>query len=634
MYRAFLTFLESLFWAVKFFSPRRHWLRTGFRRNFVQRAIDRLSKMFYNKIVSQNTIIKSLWEGREERYIFMTGRDREYKITGDPKDPKIIKLVHPGNRIFRRVRITNTRMGDKKPLAAELVLDQKSHGLLFTRKANNRTEVCGFVDERTGMFVMDMDGDLGDTAHIKFLKMAADRANDALLNELNRQRAEDKDARDAQGYYPEAQAVDMLEDYLYNPAKFNADMGKQLSNYASRPMPNVNEYMVFSDDAAWNQDIYVTRRAPYANPVNRVLSASERAKVDGFLDVFFDGYNKKAFSWYMGACLLNVPVYDERVSRMAVMTSSHGGSGKSSLMSAIVNGVLTPDYCSIKDDFDRFFLKANRFGTDSLDVRRLTVYSEATWGVAKDGECSHDFEGLNVSAIKSMITDGFITKEPKFGDPVTVRSSGLHMVLTNYLPCITDEDVAMKRRILPILMRPTSMVDKAEALGLMGRDTLEAFVRDNAELFAAYFADAFRSDEYMFIREEYSFTEEREAVNDSQSELEEGEREEREELTAVKGQGFVEFMRKAKERTGVDTDRLVDDVVHVIGGNVPEGVEGHMKAEGQNLYVDGSKSFLMRYGRHSTAIRKLLQEYYGPSVRKFHKRMFQVPLSSVKAAEA
>ena len=199
--------------------------------------------MFYNKIVSQNMIIESLWDGQEERYIFMTGRDREYKITGDPKDPKIIKLVHPGNRIFRRVRITNTRMGDKKPLAAELVLDQKSHGLLFTRKANNRTEVCGFVDEKTGMFVMDMDGDQGDTAHIKFLKMAADRANDALLNELNRQRAEDKDARDAQGYYPEAQAVDMLEDYLYNPAKFNADMGKQLSNYASRPMPNVNEYM-------------------------------------------------------------------------------------------------------------------------------------------------------------------------------------------------------------------------------------------------------------------------------------------------------------------------------------------------------------------------------------------------------
>ena len=123
-------------------------------------------------------------------------------------------------------------------------------------------------------------------------------------------------------------------------------------------------------------------------------------------------------------------------------------------------------------------------------------------------------------------------------------------------------------------------------------------------------------------------------MNDSQSELEEDEREEREELTAVKGQGFVEFMRKAKERTGVDTDRLVDDVVHVIGGNVPEGVDGHMKAEGQNLYVDGSKSFLMRYGKHSTAIRKLLQEYYGPSVRKFHKRMFQVPLSSVKAPEA
>lgn len=557
----------------------------------------------------------------------MKGRSREYKVAGDPKDPRIIKLVHPNNRMFRRVRVTNTRMADKKPLTAELALDQRSHGLLFTRRANNRTEVAGYVDEATGLFVMDMDGDPGDTAHIRFLKMAAKRAEEALAAELNRQEGEDREVHDAQGYYPPDQARAMLEDYLYNPVKFNADMGKQLSNFASRPMPSVNEYMVFDDDQAWNQDIYVTRKAPYANPANRTLTDAERRTVDGFLDAFFDSYNKKVFSWYMGACLLNVPIYDERVSRMAVMTSSHGGSGKSSLMSAMADAVFTEDYCSIKDDFDRFFLKANRFGTDSLDVRRLTVYSEAAWGVSKDGESSHDFEGLNVSAIKSMITDGFITKEPKFGDPVTVRSSGFHMVLTNYLPCITDDDVAMKRRILPIIMRPTSMVDKAEKLGLMGRDAFEGFVRDNAAAFAAYFVDAFRSDEWMFIREEYSFTEEREAVSDSQSELDEESRKEREALTAVKGQGFVTFARQAKERTGIDTSKLVEEVQYAIGGNMPEGADGHMKVEGQTLYLDGSKSFLMRYGSAAAAIRKLLQEYYGPSVRKFHKRMFAIPLS-------
>lgn len=560
----------------------------------------------------------------------MTGRERNYKITGESTDPYIIKLVHPNNHIFRKARILNVRKNDKKPLSAEIVLDQKSYGLLFTRRTNNRTEVCGFVDEKTGMFVMDKEGDSGDTAHIKFLKMASEKAVEALDKEALRQGREDEEVRNQQDYYTFERMSEMLDDYLYNPARFNADMGKQLSNFASRPMPNVNEYMVFKDDEAWNQDIYVTRRAPYNNPNKRTINNKEKETVDKFLDVFFDPYNKQAFSWYMGACLSNLPIYDERVSRMAVMTSSHGGSGKSSLMSAIINGVFTEDYCSVKDDFDRFFLKTNRFGTDSLSVRRLTVYSEAAWGVERDGNCDHNFDGLNVSAIKSMITDGFITKEPKFCDPVTVRSSGFHMVLTNHLPCIAPEDVAMKRRILPILMRPTSMVDKAEQLGLVGRNTLEKFVADNAEIFAAYFVQAFKSNEYMFIREEYDFNEETEAVIDSKNELDEETRDARETLVAVKTEGFIEFIKKAQEQTGIDMSLLISDAKYAVGGKSPDGVDDHMRHEGNSFYIDGSKSFLMRYGKAATMIRKLLQDYYGPSVRKFHKRMFVIPLGQAK----
>ena len=42
------------------------------------------------------------------------------------------------------------------------------------------------------MFVMDMDGDTGDTAHIKFLKMAAQHAVDALNKEFLRQGREEE----------------------------------------------------------------------------------------------------------------------------------------------------------------------------------------------------------------------------------------------------------------------------------------------------------------------------------------------------------------------------------------------------------------------------------------------------------
>ena len=590
--------------------------------------------MNYNENTHYRRVYEEpLGKGRKRgRKKHMAGRERDYKISGKVTDPYIITLVHSNNKIFRKARIINVKKDkNQKPLAAELIIDQKSHGLLFTRHANNRTEVCGFVDENTGMFVMDMDGDTGDTAHIKFLKMAAKKATEALVAEAQRQSREDEEIRNEQDYYSFDRMKEMLEDYLYTPTRFNADIGKQLTNFASRPMPNVNEYMVFADDEAWNQDIYVTKKAPYKNPANRVLNEKEKETVDHFLNVFFDPYNKQAFSWYMGACLLNLPIYDERVSRMAVMTSSHGGSGKSSLMSAITNGIFTEDYCAIKDDFDRFFLKTNRFGTDSLAVRRLTVYSEAAWGVERDGTCAHDFDGLNVSAIKSMITDGFITKEPKFGNPVTVRSAGFHMVLTNYLPRIEAGDIAMRRRILPIIMRPTSMVDKAEELGLMGRNTLEKFVADHAEIFAAYFVQAFKDNEGMFIREEYNFDEETQATIDSQQELDEKAKSEREALTATKTEGFIAFAKKAQEQTGIDMSLLIQDAQYTVGGRAPDDVGEHMRSDGVSFYIDGSKSFLMRYGRAATVIRNLLQDYYGPAIRKFHKRRSEEHTSELQS---
>lgn len=563
----------------------------------------------------------------------MKDRKRTHKVTGDRKDAYIIRLCHDGNKMFRRVRILNTRRGDKNKPSAEVILDQQSHGLLFTRKNNNRTEVCGFVDEKTGLFVMDMEGDTGDTAHIKFLKNACTKVKEAVNDELLRQGREDDEIRDQNDYYSPDRLSELIDDYLYNPARFNADLGKQLTHFASRPMPNVNEYMVFADDDAWNEDIYITRRVPYANPANRTLKDDEKKTVDGFLDVFFDEYNKQAFSWYMGACLLNLPIYDERVSRLGVMTSSHGGSGKSSLMAAIMNGVFTEDFCAVKPNFDRFFLNNNRFGADSLSVKRLSVYSEADWGVERDGDNTHSFDGLNVSAIKSLITDGYITKEPKFGDPATVRSSGFHMVLTNHLPCVTREDVAMRRRILPIIMRPTSMVDKAEKLNLLGRDALEKFVADHAEIFAAYFVKTFMDNQYLYIREEYDFSEETTAVQDSQEDLDEEDRENREALTATKSEGFVSFAKKAQEQTGIDLSLLISDAQFAVGGKAPDGVDGHMRRDETAFYIDGSKSFLMRYGRSATLIRKLLQTYYGPSVRKYHKRMFVIPLGQAKKYE-
>ena len=553
-------------------------------------------------------------------------KTRKYKITGKRTDPLLYRLNNQGNRLFKKIMVKNLKTSDKKPVGAEFILNQNSHGMLFTNRCNNRFEVCGFVDEETGLFVTNEDGDLGDTAHIKFLRMAAKKLNEAWNQEYMRQQAEDPSYRKEQGYLPKQKVEKDLDEYICNPARFNAELGKQLSHFASRPMPNVNEYLVFKDDDAWHEDIYVTERLPYNNPANRVLTAEEIKLADDFLDVFFDKENKRAFSWYLGACLLNLPVYDERVSRMAVLTSAYGGSGKSSLLSALTNALFDDTFSETMDEFDRFFVKTNRFGTDALPVKRLTVYHEANWGIEQNGECKHNLEGLNVSAIKSMITDGIITKEQKYGNTRTVNSSGFHMVLTNYLPCIDKGDIAMRRRILPILMRPTSMIEKAETLGLYGRGRLESFVEKHAEIFAAYFIKVFRENENRYRSHEYDFDTVNEAATDSQQEIEEKKRAKRQALLSTKASGAKAFFKKAEEETGQDLSLFIEDIQMTLSGNAPKEVEDHIRREGDNLYVDGNRSFLMRYGEADQTVRELLQDFYGPSVRKFHMRAFIIPL--------
>lgn len=523
--------------------------------------------------------------------------------------------------LFLSVEFQNIRQKDKGNVAISVRINLQRDDLIYIHSVKNRIEVRGYTDPATGLFITETEDMEPGSIYHRFRLEAVRFAREELMKFLSELEELDEEKYNARGYKPFPILANSLKNCLVDRQALYADMQKQVNLITSRKFPKVNEFLVFSDD----EDIKfpVTARLPYKNPANVELSDSEKRELDRFLDIFFDQYNKFAFSWYMGAALSNTPLYDDRVSKLAIMSSSLGGSGKSTLVTAMVNALFTQHYRDIKDDFDSFFTMSNRFGTSTLSTKRICVYSEASFNSDPLSE-DHNFGGMNVSAIKSMVTEGYISAEVKFGDRNMERLSGFHLVLTNYPPVISAENSAMNRRILPIMLRPTSMGEKARELNLWGRQKLDAFVAEHAEQFAAYFLSVFRSDEYAFFEQDYNHRDYIQDIKDSQYDLDVAQREGRKKLDVLKAEGLDKFISEIESQDHINLTLLKKDIMDAANGAASEELSKHIKQRDGILYIDSSKSFLLRYGAAAPRIRARFKEFYGEPQKKFQMRMFAI----------
>lgn len=526
--------------------------------------------------------------------------------------------------LFLSTEFLNIREKDKNPPSVSVRVNLQKDDLIYVQSIKGRMEVCGYMDPETGLFVAETEDGEPDSIYHKFRKEAVKYAREKLMEFLGRLSEMDEEEYDRQGYKPFDVLANSLKNCLTDRQGLYGDLQKQVNLITSRKFPKVNEFLVFADDR--EVPFPVTARVPYKNPAHVELTDAERNMLDAFLDIFFDTYNKYAFSWYMGAALSNVPVYDDRVSKLAVLSSSLGGSGKSTLVTGMVNALFTPAYRDIKDDFDSFFAMNNRFGTSALSTKRICVYSEAAFNSDPLSE-EHNFAGMNVSGIKSMVTEGYIASEAKFCDRDMERLSGFHLVLTNHPPVVTKENQAMNRRILPIMLKPTSMGEKARELGLWGRQKMDVFLKEHAGQFAAYFTGVFLENEYAFCEQEYNYKDYTQDILDSQDDLDERQKEGRKQLDVLKAKGLLKFIEGVEKEHHINLALLKDDIRDAINGGLEHMLTEHIRMDGGMLYLDSSKSFLLRYGTGGAKARECLKEFYGEPVKKFHCRMFKIPMS-------
>ena len=526
--------------------------------------------------------------------------------------------------LFLKAAIMNVRKEDRKPASVSVRINANVSDVVYVTRKNGRAEVSAYIDPETGLFITETGEEDCENPYFSFRMRAVYRAREEIKAFLSELQALDPDEYESRGYKPLQTLNRELCEYLNDRHDFFADLQKQVNNLVSKQVPKVNEYLAFSDDESLEHP--VTTRLPYKNPRSVTLTDAQRNMIDAFLSVFFDDYNKFAFSWYMGAALSNLPLYDDMISKLAVLSSSHGGSGKSTLVIGLANALFTPAFREVKDDFDRFFATNNRFGTSKLSVKRLSVYSEAAWNADPAGT-DHDMSGLNVSSMKSLVTEGYLSSEAKFSDCVMDKLSGFHLVVTNYPPVVSDVDKAINRRILPIMVRPTSMMEKARALNLVGRQKFDAFLQAHAQEFARYFFEAFFQSPYAFSETDYDYREFVQDIRESQCELDDAAREGREALNALKAEGLVSYLGGLEKAKGWNLKRLVSDIQVVAGGGQAESKGSHMRLDGDTLYVDAAKPFLLRYGTFAPELRKELKAAYGEPALKFGMRMFAIRLA-------
>lgn len=274
---------------------------------------------------------------------------------------------------------------------------------------------------------------------------------------------------------------------------------------------SINQYLVFSDTTITDQ--LATYRLPYKDPSKQELTQEQKDLVERFLSAFVTRTNMNILSWYMGATLMNVPLYHANISKMLVVSSAGGGCGKNTLFGALSSALLTDNYRDIKPEFDDVFDKTNRFGAGDLLNVRYTQYNEANF--SSSDQNVHDFSGLAVSEIKSLISDGYVSRERKFADVINNKVSSMQVVLTNNFPEIDEKLTDLTRRLLSLTIKADRMEIKGRKLGLNSETEIYEFVKDNVQAFANYFASYYMNHKRQYTNTDYDAHDALESISDT-----------------------------------------------------------------------------------------------------------------------
>lgn len=332
-----------------------------------------------------------------------------------------------------------------------------------------------------------------------------------------------------------------------------------------------------------------TVNVPYTNPaIVEPLTEEQTQIVEEYLDTFLHPTDKMLVSSYLGAALMNVNV--KRLGKYLVV-QGEPEVGKSVFMETMITN-LFPGFFDVQSSFDDVFDADNRHASATLRNARVTMYKEADWHGRNANFKIPDFSGLHSNNIKTMVSDGTITQNPKYKSANSnVRMTGMHIILTNYTPIIRD-NTAYDRRFAIVHLKDTTMREKGEQLGLFTETDIDSFVSKHIEYFAKYFVDQYLSNPNLI-----SHTERLSSTYD---------------ITKLP-QHLLETIKDIEDNYEVSLDVYVNEIIHVL-----QGYRNFVaRIDGDQLYLNVSNEGLS-FTRQAKKIREALMDRYGDaSYRKF-----------------
>ncbi len=518
--------------------------------------------------------------------------------------------------MIKDIELLNTNAKAKGPVRFRITLNKNDSESMFMTTINRQKAIGAFRDINTGLMIANTRK-IGDNMQYtsiqkefnKQVTAECQRRLDVKMDTLQQIYDNDKNAYE-KVYRPLDEIRIQAQDAIFHEDNINSEIKRQVNLMPPSVIPEVNQYLVFDDTNITNQ--MSTYRLPYKDPAKRVPDSNEQQLVSKFLSAFVDEYNLRVLSWYLGAMLMNKPIYDDSVSKMLVVSSAGGGCGKNTLFEALFDALLTDKYCDIKPDMDAIFDKQNRFGGGDMLNLRATMYLEANWSIT-DPE-AHDLSGFALSEWKSLLSDGYFSRERKFADVLNNRVSSLQVCLTNHFPAIESKRTDLTRRILPMILKSTRMEEKGRQLGLTSSKAIKDFVKEHAQAFADCFVHYYRNHKYEFTNVDYDATDAIKSVTDVDNETNKALAKRAAICRAILAKDPVKGIEYVGKVYGVNVTKLVNDI-----NDAKDTKNEDIRFEDGVLYLNATKKFLAR--EQCIALRAHLAEFCD-IVTKFHKRMF------------
>lgn len=484
----------------------------------------------------------------------------------------------------------------------------------------NRAIVKSYRDIDTGLIVsdnLDVNGQpQTKSVNDKFRNMIVQIVREEFERKLDALKLEYK--KDPDAYSAKYKPLDIIAGQGYEQLDDKWDIFKQVDSWLRVMSANasiaVNEQLAYDDTVI--ADEYVTFKTPYVNPMEYTLTQEDVDLVENFLSAFLTSHSISVLSWYFGAAVCNVPIYDDTISKALIVCSTRGGCGKTTLIDALSQALFTKYGYDVKPDFDSMFTKDNRFARSGLKTTRLTYYNEADFN-AKDPDGKHDFSGLATTEIKSLLSDGRITRERKFEEANVGKLSGMHVILTNSIPEINVKRSDLLRRFIAISVKSSTMAEKGRLLGLKQSQDLYAFVRDHVQAFASFFAQYYLQDKTRYTLANYS---QKELMADNKELAKTAsatEKEHTEMLYKLMSQNVIDGLKYVANDIDADITLLLKDINKVNDGETIKGI----RIVDNILFLNSTKSFFDIY--NISVMRDYLRDNFEP-VKKFGLRMFKL----------